>query len=199
YQPYPFSNGRAGMAILSPAAAAAIGWPVVPTTLIVDAPKPIDSTQAAAVNRALQTVAGSGFLWLDVENGPRKQEALFTGALAFVAVALLIITATSIALALARSDARRDDFTLASLGAAPRTAKAITAWQGALIVGSATTIGLATALAWTWANNHALAQHGYTTPWLWLIAGWVALPAITGALSWLLTRAARAIHYRLAA
>ncbi|NYI42413.1 ABC transporter permease [Demequina lutea] len=199
YQQYPYGERRAAMAVLSPAAAAAIGWPVVPTTLIVDATKPIDSTQAAAVNRALQTVAGSGFLWLDVENGPREQEALFTGALAILGVALLIITATTIALALARSDARRDDFTLASLGASPRTAKAITAWQGALIVGSATTIGLATALAWTWANNHALAQRGYTTPWLWIIAGWVALPAITGALSWLLTRAARAIHYRLAA
>jgi hypothetical protein len=199
YQPYPYSGSRASMAIISPAAAEAIGWPVAPATLIVNAAKPIDSTQAATVNRALQTVEGSGFLWLEVESGPPKQDALFTGVMVIVLMALLIFTATTIALALARSDARRDDFTLASLGAAPRTAKAITAWQGALIVGSATTIGIATALAWTWANNHALAQQGYAAPWPWIITGWVALPAITGALSWLFTRTAPAVHYRLAA
>ena len=121
-----------------------------------------------------------------------------------LAALLVAGVSTGVALGLARAEAKRDDFTLSSLGASPRLAKRVSAWQAAIIVAFATSIGVFVATGFEWVGSHEHGSGGggsavFGPPWLWLAVAIVAVPALVAGLSWLLTRAPKAVHYRLAA
>lgn len=102
------------------------------------------------------------------------------------------------ALGLARADARRDDLTLASLGASPRLARAVAAWQGGILVAFAVGIGMAGAVALDVIGAMSMAAPG---PFAWgtLAIALVVPPLVVAGLAWLMTRAPQPVHYRLAA
>ncbi|MFV0287629.1 MAG: FtsX-like permease family protein [Demequina sp.] len=115
-----------------------------------------------------------------------------------VATLLVAAAAAGLALGLARAEARRDDLTLASLGASPRLSRSVAAWQGGILVGFAVGIGMVCAAAldviraleWSPAGEFA---------WDVLAVGFVAPPLIVGVAAWLMTKPAKPVHYRLAA
>lgn len=186
------------LAVISPEAAAEVGWPSEPTTLLVDAPEPITPAQQAQLDGAITAATGEA-AWVDVEDGPSYGTA---PGLAWVVVGIVAafgIACTSIALGLARADARQDDLTLASLGASPTLARAVAAWQGALIVGVATTLGLALALGWVAVDSRSFVDYPFAPTWWLLGVAWVGAPATAGLLGWTFTRTPTTIHYRLAA
>ena len=198
YQAPAYVGVPATYAIMSPSTAATLGWPVTPSDILVDAPDPITAAQQAAINADLHGLSADP-LWLYVERGPDDSGALAMAIGTIVVVLLLTFASTAIALALARSEARRDDFTLASLGADPRMARGVAAWQGALIAFLALSIGLEAAIAWSWVDSSRFVDVTYGVPWVAILGTWIVLPACVGAVSWVFTKVPRAIHYRLAA
>ena len=128
-------------------AADRVGWDVAPEQLLVHASEPITATQQAAVEGAVANATGL-LLSFQVEAGA------YAGTdpiIAWMALGLTLVFAggcTAVAVGLARQDARRDDFTLGSLGASPALAKTVSAWQGGVIVGLASTLGLALSITW---------------------------------------------------
>lgn len=188
---------RAYAGLISPATAADIGYPVVPNKLFIHGDGGITEKQQTQLNAAL-TRAGGG--WLSVERITAFARDQLLLAYAALAAALLVAGATTgVALGLARADARRDDFTLASLGAAPGMTRASAGWQGAIISGVAAAIGVATGLLTSWAQGHQLLGVDFAPPWLWLGVAVVVTPTVVGLLSAAFTRPVRVTHYRLAA
>ncbi len=198
YEEPPNGMANGGRAVISRELADQIGWPVVPTLILVDAPEPITEAQRATLTDAATRASGAQ-VWFTVENGPyhTMTPGMFA---ALLAVTLLFAGGcTAIALGLARADAKRDDFTLASLGASPRIVRAVAAWQGAFIIWISSAIGLGLGVAWVAVESHSSPEAPVPMPWAWVLAAWFVMPAVVGALAWLVTRVPKALHYRLAA
>ncbi|WP_062137329.1 FtsX-like permease family protein [Demequina aestuarii] len=115
-----------------------------------------------------------------------------------MATLLVAGAAAGLALGLARADARRDDVTLSSLGASPRLARSVAAWQGGILVGFAVGAGLACAAVLDVVRAMGSASPGVFA-WDVLAIGLVMPPLIVAGFAWLMTRAPKAVHYRLAA
>ncbi len=197
YEQPPHGTTNGGRAVISRELADQIGWPVVPTLILVDAPEPITEAQRATLTDAATRAAGT-HVWFTVENGPyhTMTPGMFA---ALLAVTLLFAGGcTAIALGLARADAKRDDFTLASLGASPRIVRAVAAWQGAFIIWISSAIGLGLGVAWVAVESHSSPEAPVPMPWAWVLAAWFVMPAVVGALAWVFTRVPKALHYRLA-
>lgn len=184
-------------AIISPETAARIGYPVEPVDVLIDVDGGITAVQESTLNRALVTVDG---VWLWVvrsSQGDDYARQIMYGVLA--AVLLVAGLSTALALGLARADARRDDFTLAALGASPRLAPSAAAWQAAIIVAVSLGVSPASGIVVGWVEHHGNVGATFSPPWLMLGAALIAVPVMVGALAWLFTRAPQAVHYRLAA
>ena len=189
-------SGEYYTAIMSSETAAEFGLPVVPDSVIVQLDGGISPQQEAEVNAALVPIDGA---WLSVE---RDYEAEYNRTILLYVLAIVLFAAglsTAVALGLARADARRDDFTLASLGASPSLARAAAGWQAAIIVALSLGIGMAAGLTGGWVDGHRSVETAFSPPWLILAGALIAVPALVGALAWLFTRAPKAVHYRLAA
>lgn len=197
YQPSDYVSAST-LAVMSADAAAGIGWPTTPSLLLIDAPEPITPAQQADLDGAIARVTGAQ-VWTWVERQPSFGVTPVVGWATLGIVALFTIACTAIALGLARADARRDDFTLASLGAAPGLTRAVAACQSAVIVGLATTIGLILALGWVAADSRSFVDYAFAPTWGLIAAAWIGLPAAAGSLTWVFTRVPEPLHYRLAA
>ena len=105
----------------------------------------------------------------------------------------------AVALGLARADARRDDFTLASLGASPSLTRAAAGWRAAIIVATSLSIGMVVGITAGWVDGHRDVETTFSAPWLTFAGALIAVPVRDGALAWVMTRTPKVIHYRLAA
>ncbi len=182
--------------LISPSTAADIGYPVQRSRIFIHDDGGIDAQQEAQLRAA--AIRAQAGLW--VERVDDQDSYVRDIALGALAVVLLVAGAsTAVAIGLARSDARRDDFTLASLGASPSLARAAAGWQAAIIVGVALVIGIASGVIAAWVYAHSLVSVNFSPPWLGFLAVVIAVPAVVGALAAAFTRPVRAIHYRLAA
>lgn len=198
YQEVAPGTIRVGLAMVSPATAAQIGWPYQPTSVLIDAPEPITAQQQAQLSAAARMTDGST-PWVYVGGGPRDTYTVVVSAAIMGIALLLVFSSVSIALGLARADARQDDFTLASLGASPQLARSVAAWQGALIVGLAGAIGAVVGTAWVWVNGFSTLNRDYVLPGWWIVAAWLALTGVVALAAWVFTKVPKAVHYRLAA
>lgn len=189
---------RIGVAMVSPETAAEIGWPYQPASVLVDAEEPITAHQQAQLSAAARMPDGST-PWVSVGGVPADSYTAMVGAFILGIALLLVFSSVSIALGLARADARQDDFTLASLGASPQLARSVAAWQGALIVGLAGAIGASVGTAWVWVNGFSTLNRDYVLPWWWIVTAWLALTGVVALAAWAFTKAPKAVHYRLAA
>ncbi|WP_144016084.1 FtsX-like permease family protein [Demequina sp. NBRC 110052] len=189
---------RVGLAMVSPETAAEIGWPSQPTSVLIDADEPITEQQQAQLSAAARMPDGST-PWVYVGGGPRDTYAAVVSAAIMGVALLLVFSSVSIALGLARADARQDDFTLASLGASPQLARSVAAWQGALIVGLAGAIGAPVGTAWVVVQGFSTLDRDYVLPWWWIVAASLALTGVVALAAWVFTKVPKAVHYRLAA
>jgi hypothetical protein len=183
-------------AIMSPETAARIGYPVMPDAVLVDVDGGISADQVAELNRALIPVNGA---WLSVQGRAHDGYDIQVMSMMLAAVLVAAGLSTAVALGLARADARRDDFTLAALGASPRLARSAAGWQAAIIVAVALGIGMVSGVASAWVESHSHVGADFSPPWMVMGAALVVVPALVAGLAWLFTKAPKTIHYRLAA
>jgi len=192
----PDGMGTYYQAIMSPETASALGLKAVGDSVIVARDGGVSAEQEAEVNSALASIDGA---WLVLE---RDFESDYNRGLMYYVLGVVLFAAglsTAVALGLARADARRDDFTLASLGASPRLARAAAGWQGAVIVATSLGIGMVTGITGGWIDSHRDVQTTFSPPWLIYAGALIAVPALVGALAWVFTRTPKVVHYRLAA
>ena len=181
-------------AMISPSTALAKGISTNPNYLLVSTPGGLTQADEDAANGALVR----DDLFLGRSRLPSSDDGV-VAAIALIAIAVVALAATGLALGLARADARRDDFTLASLGASPALAKRVSGWQATLTVFVALALGIGTAVAMDWVRSHELLTAPFAPPWLALVGVLVLLPAAIGLVAGLVTRAPKAVHFRLAA
>jgi putative ABC transport system permease protein len=181
-------------AVISPETAAKHSIPVAETGIFLAAPTPFTQGDSDAAYAAL--VREDVYMYRqEVPGGYDRMIQM-----ASLGVVLLVaLVATAIALGLARAEARRDDFTLASLGASPGLTKAVAGWQGAITVFLALMLGITCALGQQWVTAHKTFLVSFSPPWLILGAVLVLVPALVGGIGAIFTKKPRAIHYRLAA
>lgn len=180
--------------LLSPDAAAAIGAEVMPGYLFLRHDGGFSDLQEDQIRGA---VMSQGDLTFWVSYPIDWQMALLAWG-SVIATLLVAGAAAGLALGLARADARRDDITLVSLGASPSVARAVAAWQGALIVGIAGGIGMVCALILDVVRAGATLEGG-SLQWGVLVVGLLVPPAVVGAAAWVMTRTPQPAHFRLAA
>jgi len=187
---------RQNVVFMSPETAATVAWRVGPEYLLVDAPEAITLNEQSQLNGALRRVTGSS-LWFAIGRGVFAAFSPVVLAIIIGSVLALVAGCTGIALGLARADARQDDFTLASLGASPRLARTVAAWQGAIIVFVATTIGVACGLAWMWVDAHRIVEGAPAPPWSLVSIVYLGLPVVVAIAAALFTRVPGTAHSRL--
>jgi putative ABC transport system permease protein len=124
--------------LLSPAAAARVGVPVVPIGAIASAAQPPTGEEEDRLRGALRQVDLDGML--SVERGYRSEYAIGLLAL-LVGSAVIVLGASGIATGLAAADGRADLATLAAVGATPRTRRVLAAFQSAVTAGLGTVLG----------------------------------------------------------
>lgn len=181
-------------ALLSPQAAQAVGADVVPGNLFVHRDAGFSELEKEDLSAA---IAGIGEFTVRFADGQEFADVLILWG-ALIASVFVAAAATGLALGLARADARRDDRTLASLGAPPRLTRSVAAWQGTILVGFAVWIGMlcAVALDLIRAQEDSVAS---APPWEAITVALLVPPLIMAGAAWVMTRPPKPTHYRLAA
>ncbi|MFV0285723.1 MAG: FtsX-like permease family protein [Demequina sp.] len=180
--------------LLSPEAAAAAGAEVIPGTLYLHRDAGFTEFEEDQLESALMR-EGEWHAW--VQRPLDRGEGLIAWG-SLIATLLVAGAAAGLSLGLARADARRDDLTLASLGASPRLSRSVAAWQGGILVGLAVGIGMTGAVV-----LDVIRAMSDTTlaPFAWAVfaIAVVVPPLVVAGLAWLMTKPAKPVHYRLAA
>jgi hypothetical protein len=183
---HPFDYG----VFLLPETAARLGIHVVPSEVLATSTAAPTTAQADAATNDILAVNQN--LSVDIETGPVLFAAQWSWAL-LVLTTVIVLGASSIALALARADGLRDSEVLVAVGAAPRVQRAFGFWQGIVIAGVGAVIGVALGLvpAFALGLRAAGATSAYlpfAPPWLQLGLTAVAMPLLIAAGAWLAGR-----------
>ena len=179
---------------LSPAAAEAVGVPVVVGSTVLQYAVPPTDDQEEAVSAALADLGETNLF--RVERGYR--DAYGVGLLALlVASALVTLGASGVATGLAQADARADHATLAAVGADPRLRRRLTAFQAAVVAGLGALLGTVSGFVPTVAFLYADAQMRFVAPWQNLLVIAVVIPAVAALAAGLLTRSRLPLARRL--
>jgi hypothetical protein len=186
------------LAVLSPAAAARAGIHPVPMGALVQFNGDATQTQLDAVNGALQRLSGDPSAWAQYETGPQTgaQDAIARVALA--SSAFLALCAAGVALALARSDGRRDVEVVAAVGAAPGIRRRYAAWQAAVITGVGMLLGALTGTIGTFAIEGTSATDLFVMPWSAIAVAVGGTTLVIAAISWLTAGRGRSSMFRTA-
>jgi putative ABC transport system permease protein len=170
------------------------GVPAVPSMLVTTMASAPSPQQSDEITSAWDATAGRdatewGPYWL-YENGPDRSLAV---VMAFVLALAIVVTfaATGVAIGLARSDGRRDDEVLGTIGAPPRLRRAVSTWQAAVLTFVGAVVGVAFGLLPLRALTlrFAAAPTGTThmafvvDPWMLLLLA-VGLPLVVTAGVW---------------
>jgi len=124
-----------------------------------------------------------------IESGPSSSEVWLIPLL--IAVAVLVLGASAVALGLARFERRPDDATLSAVGGTNRLRRAIGFWQGLVIAGFGTFAGAVAGILppigfWLQSQTAPQGQMQLSDiPWAALAAVAVALPLLIAAANWL--------------
>lgn len=176
--------------IIAPAVAESWGllrgeWTVIATYDVPPTTAQLDSMQQGAETLSRSGVAS---MWPNLEQGP--PDAAPWMWLAVGATAVLVISASSVALGLARVERRPDDATLAAVGGTRRLRRGIALWQAAIVAGLGMMTGTVAGILPVW--GVALASERIynppsfgDVPWLWLAVLAVGLPLVIALVSWL--------------
>ncbi|TXK18710.1 hypothetical protein [Homoserinibacter sp. GY 40078] len=180
--------------VLAPATADRLGIDYGPIRVLARLDAAPSDQQSQAMNLALQTLAPGA--WSYYENGPGAYGATFAWALLGL-TAIIAFGAASIAIGLARADARRDDEVLDAIGAPPSLRRSVAFWQAIVISGIGSLLGAAIGLlpvlalavaTWVAHATGAPVTSGplteFAPPWLQLALVAGGVPLVIAAGSW---------------
>jgi hypothetical protein len=178
--------------VMLPSTAKSIGLAYAPSQILARVSSAPNQAQTDAVNAAKAAVEGNarayGFPYY--EGGPGS----FAGAAQWwllVLCAIIALGAASVALGLARSEGRRDEVVLGSLGAPPRLRRAFSFWSAFVITGVGSVGGVLLGSIPALAVSESLVQPGgraavpFEVPWAPLLLAAIALPLLLALGSWL--------------
>lgn len=175
----------AGWSIVSPARADALGLAAGPDAVVLDVGRRLTPAENDRLDAVLADV---GFWSRQVPRSPDEQT---WSAAWFVAAggAVVVLAVVGLVTALGVADARRDEATLASIGAPPRLRRATTAGQVLVVSGLGCLVGAGIGVLGIAALIHTqpVLQGGPVVPWLHVAALVVGLPLTGALLAWLVT------------
>ncbi|WP_316526420.1 ABC transporter permease [Kitasatospora brasiliensis] len=189
----------AGMAVISPDAAAKLGFHTAPAgSAWLPAAAPTDGAQQKA-NGALAKLSNHDVL--DIERGYQSRVDLIQLGLNVFA-ALVALGAAGIATGLAAADSQRDLTTLAAVGAEPRIRRSLSGFQCGVIAAMGALLGVVSGLVPGVALRKVQAAGSYpgisaeeianratlVLPWPTIAATVVLLPVLAAVLAALMTR-----------
>ncbi|SOD70708.1 hypothetical protein SAMN05892883_0366 [Jatrophihabitans sp. GAS493] len=141
--------------VLPPSMAKSLGINAIPYGVLASMTRPATDHEVQAARGALANQADG--LDLQVEDGFQNSDAWLVYALVGVA-AVLAVGAALISTALANVDSKPDLFTLAAIGASPRTRRVLSMARAGVIAGIGSLLGavagLVTAVAWVRSAGH---------------------------------------------
>lgn len=146
-------------------------------SIVVASPRtPPTQAQLDSLNGQISAVTGVPDSYATyVENGPPRAASGFAWALVGLS-ALVAIAAASIAIALARADGRRDQVTLAAVGASASVRRGFGFWQAILLAGVGAILGALTGLVPAIALTLPGSGIAFTAPWLQIGVAATVLP-----------------------
>lgn len=171
--------------LLSRPTADALGLAYSASIVVASPDTPPTTSQVDTLNGrvgALTGVPDSNAAY--VENGPPRR----AGGLAWALVALsglVAVAAASIAIALARADGRRDQLTLAAVGASRSVRRGIGFWQAAVLTGVGAVFGALTGLVPAIALTLPGSGVTFTPPVLQIAVSAAVLPLAIACVAWL--------------
>lgn len=182
--------------ILSPQAAAALGWTPQPGGLVVDPGTTVDQAQTDDLALALQAATGqSASATVETGRMPNVGDSTRSAmTVALIIIAFLIAGTIIVVTALGLADARTDLATLAAVGAPPRVRRLITGWTAGLVTLLGCLLGGAIGLVPAWGLLRLIqivnAPYGdpVIVPWAALIPSLVAIPLAAFAVGTLMPR-----------
>jgi putative ABC transport system permease protein len=157
---------------------------VQPQTVIGTRSEALSSAEVDALQARNES---GGALGVFVETGPAETPATAAPTI-FVPAKILALAASLIALGLSRYERRRDEATLAALGAPRRLLRRIGAWEALIVTGTGALAGTlaGSALVIGFARlGGAMDPLSMAWPWLWIGAFAVGLPAVMTFVGWL--------------
>ncbi|KNX38469.1 hypothetical protein VV01_17070 [Luteipulveratus halotolerans] len=186
--------GRGWALIITPETARRFGWQVTTRELLMSGAK--DTT--AAVQRVADRAPDDAYVV--VERGPQDPTLKVIRALVTIMAAIMLVV-TQITAALMYAEGRRDQATLASVGASSSTRRLIAGWQAAAIGLVGGLLGLAAGFVPGIAATYPLTDPGpypgpngrigniLTIPWAELAGVAIGVPLLAGLLAALAVRA----------
>ena len=176
-------------AAISPETADALGIVTTPSSLVaryetLPPQAELDRLAAEADRSHGDDPAATGGIYLHVERGPDTGDPWLAAILAVAAV--LVVGASAVSLGLSRFERRADDATLAAVGGGRMLRRGVNAWQALLVAGVGTVVGTVAGQIPVWGFSQAVSYYDLRdTPWPWLAALALALPAAIAVISWL--------------
>jgi putative ABC transport system permease protein len=200
-------TARVATAVITPQTAKSLGLTVVPSQLAIGGPA-LTESQEDRLNSKLGLIDANVY----VERGFHQPYGLILALLALVG-GLVVLVGTITATGLAMSEARPDLATLAAVGAPPRTRRYVAASQAVVIGLLGTVLGVALGFVPGLAVTWPLTAHSYSSylppvggangpviaiPWTMLLVVVIAVPAVAGLVTGLITRSRLPMVRRLA-
>lgn len=184
-----------GWSIVAPAVAAS--WGAEPTSgdlLVVDFGRTPTGDELDRLEAAWHDL---NLVGVTLPRDPARADAPL-GWIAVAVVSALTLAVVGLVTALGVTDARRDEATLAAVGAPPGLRRATTAGQVAVVAGLGAVLGVAVGLGLVWVLGAATLPSS-----LWLVPPWAESAALIGGLplvgalgAWVLTPPSRVVAQR---
>jgi putative ABC transport system permease protein len=156
------------------------------SSIVIASPRtPPTQAQLDALNGRISAVTGVPDSYAAyVENGPPHVASGLAWALVGLS-ALIAVAAASIAIALARADGRRDQVTLAAIGASPSVRRGFGFWQAIVLAGVGAILGALTGLVPAIALTLPGSGTEFTAPWPQIAVAATVLPLAIACVTWL--------------
>lgn len=181
------------LAAVTPKTAADLGIATTKTYLAVSTPTGLTQGDLDAVEQVLAASFAStsamspyGGTWQPLRQDPPDHTAVMWALSG--AFALVVLAVTAIALALARSDGRADELTLAAVGASPLIRRRIAFWQAAFVTSLGSILGALIGLVPSAVFGAAQTEASLVVPLGQCAAIAIGTPLIASALAFLTTR-----------
>lgn len=173
-------------AVISPETASRIGMPFNERLALISSDQLPSESQNDALSIALLEAAGADYSWERFETGPESTVAAGLWALVGLS-ALITLSATSITAGLALADGREDHVVLASIGAAPRLRKALSASQLLLTSALGTVFGIAAGTMAAVSLQAPFRDMAVVIPWAHFAVLLFLVPLVGALVAWLFT------------
>ncbi|MBD8540126.1 FtsX-like permease family protein [Frigoribacterium sp. CFBP 8751] len=181
-----------GAVLMSPATAERLGFELTQRAVVMATDRQPTEDEAADLRAAVTTATDGRATF---ETTPVDRSLDLALVLALVATTLVCAAAAAVALGLARAEGLSDQVTMQAVGGTDAQRRAMSFWQGVVVVGTGavlgTILGLVPTGAMVWASDLP-----FTPPWWVLVVVVVGLPLVVATGSALTSRRPRSLVRR---